>query len=481
MGRRRAANDPSIRTALTDRQREVLALMARGRTNAEIANQLGLSLEGAKWHVREIFGRLGVDSREEAVRLWREQQSAVRRVRGWLGVGGGVALAGTATVATAAGVFVVFLALGGIAATSGSNQPEQVTTTAVSPASPTVVPRWQLGATKLQQQPGFIEIESGDQWRLLQADDGSTPPHASEAILAIDYEGPFQSGASGSDGTGSDLIWPHVDVIGRDGHLHVRVETGYRPMARLNPADNTLIVSDVMQDSDGGLAYARVLVFALDSPHLLGEVRLPHNRVNFTTFGNAITLSPDGQWLYWIEHGQQSDPPSCEREGDESVCDLMTVHAVDLMSMANSSLTAHMPRACGVPDVTPYQGSSVLATCHQREASRLVIDAAAPEQVRPGPVVPMVWSRVGNVGLRINSTNSGSLTEAILVDMTTGEELARQPLPEAFGIILLDERTALVHLANGSLHHLDLYTGETVQQSYSLDAGPQGLSVVFQR
>jgi DNA-binding CsgD family transcriptional regulator len=56
---------------LTPRQTAVLDLMAEGRTNAEIAERLGLTLDGAKWHVREILGKLGMESREEAVAWWR--------------------------------------------------------------------------------------------------------------------------------------------------------------------------------------------------------------------------------------------------------------------------------------------------------------------------------------------------------------------------------------------------------------------------
>ena len=46
-------------TSWTPRQREVLTLLARGRTNREIAEELGISLDGAKWHVSEIITRLG--------------------------------------------------------------------------------------------------------------------------------------------------------------------------------------------------------------------------------------------------------------------------------------------------------------------------------------------------------------------------------------------------------------------------------------
>ncbi|MGK2964804.1 MAG: helix-turn-helix domain-containing protein, partial [Tepidiformaceae bacterium] len=46
---------------LTGRQREVLNLIARGYTNPQIADALGVSIDGAKWHVREILSKLGVD------------------------------------------------------------------------------------------------------------------------------------------------------------------------------------------------------------------------------------------------------------------------------------------------------------------------------------------------------------------------------------------------------------------------------------
>jgi Tol biopolymer transport system component/DNA-binding CsgD family transcriptional regulator len=57
---------------LTPRQREVLELLRRGDTNEEIARSLGISLDGAKWHVSEIIGRLGVADRYEAAR-WRPE------------------------------------------------------------------------------------------------------------------------------------------------------------------------------------------------------------------------------------------------------------------------------------------------------------------------------------------------------------------------------------------------------------------------
>jgi DNA-binding CsgD family transcriptional regulator len=57
---------------LTPRQRDVIEMLAHGLTNAEIAERLGVSLDGAKYHVREILGKLGAASREEAVQIWAQ-------------------------------------------------------------------------------------------------------------------------------------------------------------------------------------------------------------------------------------------------------------------------------------------------------------------------------------------------------------------------------------------------------------------------
>ncbi|CAM5532864.1 response regulator [Streptomyces fumanus] len=64
----------SPRPALTDRERDILAQLARGLGNREIARALFISEATVKTHLRRVYDKLGVDTRAGAVALAKEQR-----------------------------------------------------------------------------------------------------------------------------------------------------------------------------------------------------------------------------------------------------------------------------------------------------------------------------------------------------------------------------------------------------------------------
>lgn len=54
---------------LTERERDVLNLLAQGKTNKEIAGQLFITERTVKFHVSSILGKLGAGNRTEAVTM----------------------------------------------------------------------------------------------------------------------------------------------------------------------------------------------------------------------------------------------------------------------------------------------------------------------------------------------------------------------------------------------------------------------------
>jgi hypothetical protein len=119
---------------------EVLELVARGYTNPQIAERLGITLDGAKWHVREIIAKLGASSREEAAEQWRAQNRAgVRLTRTLHGLSAPVALKSLAVGALfAVGASGVILAVAALRGGDSSPDPVAPETPAITPtAGPT--------------------------------------------------------------------------------------------------------------------------------------------------------------------------------------------------------------------------------------------------------------------------------------------------------------------------------------------------------
>jgi DNA-binding NarL/FixJ family response regulator len=64
-GMRTRSNAPAVEP-LTERELEVLALVGRGRSNKEIATELGITERTARTHVSNILGKLDLSSRTQA-------------------------------------------------------------------------------------------------------------------------------------------------------------------------------------------------------------------------------------------------------------------------------------------------------------------------------------------------------------------------------------------------------------------------------
>ena len=61
---------PKARSALSNREQEVLDLLARGKSNNDIADSLLISPRTVKFHVSSIFTKLNVKNRTEAAAKW---------------------------------------------------------------------------------------------------------------------------------------------------------------------------------------------------------------------------------------------------------------------------------------------------------------------------------------------------------------------------------------------------------------------------
>lgn len=70
----RRHSQPNPLHSLTDRERDVLQWIATGMSNKQIANQLYISEETVKVHIRNLLRKLNVHSRVAATVLYLEQQ-----------------------------------------------------------------------------------------------------------------------------------------------------------------------------------------------------------------------------------------------------------------------------------------------------------------------------------------------------------------------------------------------------------------------
>ncbi len=75
----RGGSSPPVQpiSPLTSREEEVLVTLARGRTNAEIAEELHISLSTVKTHLTSLMGKLGARNRVEMA-MWAYETGRLR-------------------------------------------------------------------------------------------------------------------------------------------------------------------------------------------------------------------------------------------------------------------------------------------------------------------------------------------------------------------------------------------------------------------
>ncbi|MCC6381113.1 MAG: helix-turn-helix transcriptional regulator [Dehalococcoidia bacterium] len=100
---------PSTQDQLTRREREIFALAASGATNAEIADELGVSRNAVRYALKEIHGKLDTegDRRKLTWRRWRPLFGLFgvpAGLKGAVATGGALAAIGAASV----GVYLAY-------------------------------------------------------------------------------------------------------------------------------------------------------------------------------------------------------------------------------------------------------------------------------------------------------------------------------------------------------------------------------------
>jgi DNA-binding CsgD family transcriptional regulator len=424
-----------VRTELTERQREVLPLIAKGRTNGQIAEELDLSLDGVKWHVREILARLGVNSREEAAAWWKQNRSLRERMPGWLGWPFIAALGGTASVPA-----IAIVASSGILAGSDEQTGENT-------------------EKHRMKQPDLTLVADGEGWSVYVDQEGGVP-HAEDAVLLVV----------------SRWDQNRVSVVdAATGRIGMRVETLAGPMALLRESHNQLVISDgplsVAPDSPGT---ERVLLFDLGNMPALAAEGWISERFDYRSPGDGrwMTLSNDERLLYWRQYG-----------GGQGG----TIRGLNLDTMTDSGAAFEALGCSGSPPtVRAVDDTAMLITC---EHGVFRWDAAEGEHAVPqrveGVAVAPHWRemqprRWDRYIVQAVSEQPPGTARLHVFDEATGAMIASQEFPLAAiqRIVMVSERKALFLESDGRLVSLDIFTGQRESLPYALEVPHHSLGLV---
>ncbi|MGH2609506.1 MAG: LuxR C-terminal-related transcriptional regulator, partial [Tepidiformaceae bacterium] len=408
----------------TPRQREVLDLLARGQSNQEVAEVLGISLDGAKWHMREILSKLGVDTREEAAEYWRRRNSVSRKVRrlghlmwpptGW-------ALASATGAALVIGVAAMW------AATSGDDEPA----TQLRAASP------QAALATASPVPGQLPAPGHE---ISLATSGGT----TSGVFLLDWAG---GGAPGQ-------LRPLDTTTGQDLNGFLPADMGHVAIFYLAPDGDTIAVVRHPTDRDDGELY------------LLDHRDWSLKSVGSLSGGWHPIWSPDGRYLYRLgapprdRKIQRLDPATGIVEDIGQFKDWWWIDAefapdgerIYVLGMNSSDVGAN------ILEGDPFL--AILDPGNGREVGRVVLSGLTIGQVREGGTAPagvfhtnIVVSPDGR-RVYIPHPESESLTvvdtERLTVDRTIGLAARRPAWRRALDAVV-DTLVSTAHAKGGSV------------------------------
>jgi two-component system nitrate/nitrite response regulator NarP len=62
-------------SSLTPRERELLAALSEGNSNAQLAARFEISVQTVKFHLKNVYEKLGIGNRAQAVALYVSENS----------------------------------------------------------------------------------------------------------------------------------------------------------------------------------------------------------------------------------------------------------------------------------------------------------------------------------------------------------------------------------------------------------------------
>lgn len=327
---------PKRPPGITDRQLDVARLVAEGRTNPQIAVDLDITLDGAKYHVTQLLTRLDLERREEIGGWYRATYpSRWYRARAWVSLSFASLVAPLTIAGVAAGVLATVVVAGRLTG-GGEAQPavppvvDSAPTPAaiveqapeVGPLEPDHIPPIPAGARLPALLPRNPPLNSIEEFRALYGD----PPDATLGrirIPTIGVDAPLGARPVGSDGTmefpsgPSDVVWYDFSqwsgLGGRIGEGGNAVLAGYTDYdGRVEYAMSRELASYLTHATTAGGATVRLLtgaaayrgpgvLFDLDSLEIGSLIEV---EVGGTTFRYVVTwrrLIAAGDSPVWSE------------------------------------------------------------------------------------------------------------------------------------------------------------------------------------